>query len=159
MRSGTPNSPAIVGFGKAAELAGQHLEKEMLRVAEMRDFLWSELQANLSGLVRNGSSEHALPNNLNLSVPGVDGAAMFGRFKNIAVSNASACVSGVQDYSQVLTVLGVEHELARSTLRFGLSRFNTLDEVKSAIAEVVSVVKLLREMEREFAQQIGVKNL
>ena len=159
MRSGTPNTPAIVGFGKAAELAGQSLEKEVARVREMRDFLWNELQSNLSGLVRNGTAEHALPNNLNVSVPGVDGAAMFGRFKNIAVSNASACVSGVQDYSQVLTVLGVEHELARSTLRFGLSRLNTMDDIKSAVSEVVSVVKLLREMEHEFAQQIGEKIL
>jgi len=159
MRSGTPNTPGIVGFGKAAELAGQSLEKEAVHIAEMRNFLWNELQASLSGLVRNGSVEHALPNNLNVSVSGVDGAAMFGRFKNIAVSNASACVSGIQDYSQVLTVLGVEHELARSTLRFGLSRLNTMDEMKSAVSEVVSVVKLLREMEREFAAQTGEKSL
>jgi cysteine desulfurase len=159
MRSGTPNTPGIAGFGKAAELADRSLDQDTTRLAEMRNFLLYELQSNLTGLVRNGSVDHALPNNLNVSVSGVDGAAMFGRFKNIAVSNASACVSGVQDYSQVLTILGVDHELARSTLRFGLSRFTTIEEVKKAANEVISVVKLLRELERDFASQTGAKNL
>lgn len=148
MRSGTPNTPGIVGFGFAAALASKSMVEEIQSIAKMRDELWSELQSQLTGLTRNGASEHALPNNLNVSVTGVDGAAMFGRFKNIAVSNASACVSGIQDYSQVLTVLGVKNELARSTLRFGLSRFTTSDEIKNAASEVISVVKSLREMEK-----------
>ncbi len=147
MRAGTPNTPAIVGFGKAAELMGKNLEHESSLIAELRDHLWSEL-SNISGIIRNGSVAHALSNNLNVSIPGVDGAAMFGAFKNIAVSNASACISGVQDYSQVLTILGVESEMARATLRFGLSRFNTREEINSAANEVISVVKLLREMEK-----------
>ena len=148
MRSGTPNTPGIVGFGAAASEASKSLEAVVSQLAEKRDFLWSELKSQLTGLVRNGSIEHALPHNLNVSVTGVDGAAMFGRFKNIAVSNASACISGVQDYSQVLTVLGVDHELARATLRFGLSKFNSLEDLKNAAQEVVTVVKLLRELEK-----------
>jgi cysteine desulfurase len=79
--------------------------------------------------------------------------------KNVAVSNASACVSGVQDYSQVLTVLGVEPELAKATLRFGIGRFNTADEIKAAATEVVAVVKELLKIEREFAAQTGESNL
>ncbi len=148
MRSGTPNTPGIVGFGEAAKLASQSLEAVAKKLAEMRNFLYSELESQLTGLVRHGSKEYALPHNLNVSVEGVDGAAMLSRFKNFAVSNASACVSGVQDYSQVLTVLGVHPGLARATLRFGLSKFNTLEEMKIAAQEVISVVKLLREMEQ-----------
>ena len=148
MRSGTLNTPGIVGFGAAASIALKTLAAVPAQLAEMRDFLWWELQSQITGLVRHGSIEHALPNNLNVSVIGVDGAAMFGRFKNIAVSNASACLNGVQDYSQVLTVLGVDHELARATLRFGLSKFNTMDEMRVVVQEVVSVVKTLRELER-----------
>jgi cysteine desulfurase len=148
MRSGTPNTPAIVGFGAASAIALNSLEEHSKQLKEMRDQLWSELQVQVEGLVRNGSIEHALPHNLNVSVSGVDGSAMLSRFKNIAVSNASACVSGVQDYSQVLTVLGVSHAMAKATLRFGLSKFNTLDEIKIATKEVATVVKSLREMEQ-----------
>ncbi len=148
MRSGTPNTPSIVGFGAAAKLALLTMDQVAVQIKVLRDALWKQLQLELSGLVRNGSVEHALPNNLNVSVSGVDGAGMFSGFKNIAVSNASACISGVQDYSQVLTVLGVENKLARATLRFGLSKFNTLDEVKIAAQEVATVVKSLREMEK-----------
>jgi cysteine desulfurase len=159
LRAGTPNTPGIVGFGKASEIAGSTLEESALRMAELRDFLWKTLVSNLSGVTemfRNGSSEHALPNNLNVSVSGVDGAAMFGRFKNLAVSNASACVSGVQDYSKVLSVLGVSPQLAKASLRFGLSRFTTREEILAAAAEVTAVVSELRKIEREFAIQTGV---
>lgn len=155
MRSGTPNTPAIVGFGMVAGLAEKNTEQESAKIAQLRDQLWSELQGELPGLYRNGCVEHSLPNNLSVSVSGVDGAAMFSRFKNIAVSNASACISGAQDYSQVLSVLGVDRELARATLRFGLSRFNTAEEIKNAANEVISVVKSLREMEKDFYDHIN----
>jgi cysteine desulfurase len=155
LRPGTPNTPGIVGFGKAAEVASCNLEVEVERMKTLRDLLWSELRAKLPCLVRNGALEHALPHNLNVSVVGVDGSAMFGRLKNVAVSNASACVNGVQDYSQVLTVLGVEKDLAKSTLRFGLGRFTTKEEILAASEEVAQVVTELREMEKEFALQSG----
>jgi cysteine desulfurase len=156
LRPGTPNSPGIVGFGQAAEILSQGMENEVERMRTLRDLLWSDLKTALPCLVRNGSVEHALPHNLNVSVVGVDGAALFGRLKNVAVSNASACVNGTQDYSQVLTVLGVNKEMARSTLRFGLGRFTTKEEIMAAAQEVAMVVNELRQMEKEFAEQSGL---
>ena len=82
---------------------------------------------------------------------------MFNHLKNVAVSNASACLTGPQDYSQVLTVLGVKKDLARSTLRFGITRFNTREEILSAGVEVIQVVNQLRAMEKEFAEQSGTQ--
>jgi cysteine desulfurase len=156
LRPGSPNTPGIVGFGQAAEVLNQSLEAEVMRLTELRNQLWSDLKTALPCMIRNGSVEHALPHNLNVSVVGVDGAAMFGRFKNIAVSNASACVNGTQDYSQVLTVLGVGKDLARSTLRFGLGRYTTKEEITLAAREVAMVVTELRQMEKEFAEQSGL---
>ena len=155
MRAGTPNTPGIVGFGKAAELANKNLESEVVRLTALRNVLWTELKEKLPCLIRNGSTEYALPHNLNLSVVMVDGSAMFARFKKIAVSNASACLNGEQDYSQVLTVLGVSKELAKASLRFGLGRFNTEEDIAIAVKEVVEVVKELRQMEKEFRLQTG----
>ena len=157
LRSGTPNSPGIVGLGKAASLAKALFDTEIPRLAELRNLLWSELKGHLPCLIRNGSLEDALPHNLNVSVVGVDGAALFGRLKNVAVSNASACLTGPQDYSQVLTVLGVDKDLARATLRFGLGRMNTREEIITAAEEVANVVNELRKMEKEFADQAGLE--
>jgi cysteine desulfurase len=162
LRPGTLNVPAIVGFGKAAEIASEKLATETIRIAALRDLLWQKLKQGLqdqkSGdlpLIRNGSIEHALPNNLNVSIRGIDGSAMFSRLKTLAVSNASACISGVQDYSQVLSELGVTPALAKATLRFGLGRFNTEEEIESAAGEVIAVVKELLKIERDFAAQTG----
>ena len=156
MRPGTPNTPAIVGFGMAAEIADRTLEQEGEKLAQLRNLLWSQLKSRLPCLIRNGSEEHALPHNLNVSVTGLDGAALFGRLKNVAVSNASACLNGTQDYSQVLTVLGVKKSLAKATLRFGVGRFNTEDEILKAVDEVVETVLELRKMEKEFAELSGI---
>ncbi len=156
LRPGTPNTPGIVGLGKAAELVDQLLESEVLRFSQMRDLLWLKLKERLPCLIRNGSIEHSLPNNLNISVVGVDGAALFGRLKNTAVSNASACLNGTQDYSQVLTVLGVNKTLAKATLRFGIGRFNQESEILEAAEEVASTVVELRLMEKNFAEQSGM---
>ncbi|MBS1959686.1 MAG: cysteine desulfurase [Bdellovibrionales bacterium] len=155
LRAGTPNTPAIVGFGKAAAILNQTMESEVMKLREMRDALWGELKVRLPCVIRNGSIENALPHNLSVSVVGVDGAAMLSRFKGFAVSSASACINGSQDYSQVLTVLGVSKELARATMRFGFGRFNRLDEVPAVAAEVAQVVEDLRQMEKEFAAQAG----
>jgi cysteine desulfurase len=113
------------------------------------------LEQALPCIKRNGSAEHALPNNLNVSIEGIDGAAFFGRLKQVAVSNASSCLNGTQDYSQVLTLLGVERDLARATLRFGLGRFTTREEILKAAEEIILVVNDLRRMEKEFAAQTG----
>jgi cysteine desulfurase len=156
MRPGTPNSPAIVGLGMAAEIADRILENETDRLAKLRDSLWTKLSAGIPCLIRNGSTEHALAHNLNVSIPGIDGAALFGRLKNVAVSNASACLNGTQDYSQVLTVLGVKKDLAKATLRFGLSRITSEQDIELAAQEVIENVLELRRMEKEFAEQSGI---
>ncbi len=155
LRPGTPNTPAIVGFGEAASLANQRLDVETPKIRELRDLFWETLKQKLPCLIRNGPVTHNLPNNLNVSVVGVDGAALFGRLKNVAVSNASACLTGHQDYSQVLTVLGVQKALAKATMRFGLTRTNTREELLAAVDEIVSVVMELRRLEKEFAAQTG----
>jgi cysteine desulfurase len=167
LRPGTPNVPAIVGFGKAAEIALEKLATEPVRIAALRNLLLQKLQSGLQSeagltpvgveslLVRNGSIQHALPNNLNISIRGIDGSALYSRLKAVAVSNASACISGVQDYSQVLSELGVSPALAKATLRFGVGRFNTENEIESAAGEVVAVVKDLLKIERDFAAQTG----
>ena len=167
LRPGTPNVPAIVGFGKSAEIAREKLATEPANIAALRNLLLQKLQTGLQQeaglipgvvdalLVRNGSIQHALPNNLNISVRGIDGSALFSRLKNVAVSNASACISGVQDYSQVLSELGVSPALAKATLRFGVGRFNTEDEIDTAAGEVIAVVKDLLKIERDFAAQTG----
>jgi cysteine desulfurase len=154
LRPGTPDTPAIVGFGVAAESALRTLDQDSKRLRGLRDRLWSLLTGALEGCVRNSPAD-GLPNNLNLSIHGVDGSALFGRLKQVAVSNASACLNGIQDYSQVLTELGVGRELARATLRFGLGTWNTEAEIEAAAAEVVAVVRDLRTMERQFAEQTG----
>jgi cysteine desulfurase len=154
-RPGTPNTPAIVGFGAASELALAGLERESSRLARLRDLLFAGLEAGLDSIVRNGCTEHALPNNLNVSIEGIDGSALFSRLKKVAVSNASACLNGAQDHSQVLTELGVSKSLARASLRFGIGRFNTEAEIGEAVAEVVSVVRELRRVEKEFARASG----
>ena len=157
LRPGTPNTPAIVGLGEAAEILSNIQKTEIQNLSSLRDLLWSELKAGLPCLIRNGSADHALPHNLNVSVVGLDGAGMFSHLKNVAVSNASACLTGPQDYSQVLTVLGVKKDLARATLRFGISRFNTREEIVTAAKEIIEVVIQLRTMEKEFAEQSGTE--
>jgi cysteine desulfurase len=154
LRPGTPDTPAIVGFGAAAESALQTLDQDAERMRGLRDRLWDLLTGALEGWVRNSPTD-GLPNNLNLSIRGVDGAALFGRLKQVAVSNASACLNGIQDYSQVLTELGVGRDLARATLRIGLGTWNTEAEIEAAAAEMVEVVRDLRTMERQFAEQTG----
>ncbi len=154
LRPGTPDTPAIVGFGVAAESALRTLDQDTERLRRMRDRLWELLSGALEGWVRNSPAD-GLPNNLNLSVRGVDGAALFGRLKQVAVSNASACLNGIQDYSQVLTELGVGRDLARATLRIGLGTWNTGSEIEAAAVELIEVVRDLRMMERQFAEQTG----
>lgn len=155
LRPGTPNTPSWVGFGVACELSGSLMNSESKRISELRDLLWSTLEQALPCIKRNGSVEYALPNNLNVSIEGVDGSALFGRLRQVAVSNASACLNGTQDYSQVLTILGVQRDLARATLRFGLGRFTTREEIEEAAEEIILVVNDLRRMEKEFAEQTG----
>lgn len=145
MRSGTLNVPAIVGFGKACELCALEMEADGARIAPLRDHLEQGLLA-LEGARVNGSRSHRLPQVTNISFQGVDGSALLaGLGKNVALSSGSACTSASMEPSYVLKALAVEDELAHSSLRLGLGRFTTEEEVDYAIAEIRKTVARLRE--------------
>jgi cysteine desulfurase len=146
MRSGTLNVPGIVGLGKAAEIAGQEMDTESGREARLRDRLWANLSENLDEIYRNGHAVHCLPNTLNVSFAYVEGEALMMGFSNIAVSSGSACTSASLEPSYVLKALEVGDDLAHSSIRFSLGRFNTAAEIEQTTDQVVSTVRRLREM-------------
>lgn len=146
MRSGTLNVPGIVGFGKACEIAQNVLPEESCRIAGLRNRLRDRLLAELDEVVVNGSMEHRLPGNLNISFLNVDGEALMTAVKDVAVSSGSACHSDKVDPSHVLKAMGLSDEAAGSTIRFGLGRFNTEAEVDYVAARFVDAVKKLREL-------------
>jgi len=146
MRSGTLNVPGIVGFGRAAEIAGHEMQTESAREARLRDSLWAGLNEHLDEVYRNGHPVHCLPNTLNVSFAYVEGEALMMGFSNIAVSSGSACTSASLEPSYVLKALDVGDELAHSSIRFSLGRFNTAAEIEQTIEQVVSTVRRLREM-------------
>jgi cysteine desulfurase len=145
MRSGTLNVPGIVGLGKAAELCAEEMPEESKRMAALRDRLKDGILAQLDGVYVNGSLEHRLPNNLNLSFAYVEGETLLMGMNDVAVSSGSACTSATPEPSYVLKALGVEDELAHTSIRFGLGRFNTEEEVDYVIKRVVETVNRLRE--------------
>lgn len=146
MRSGTLNVPGIVGFGKAAELCAREMAEEAERVERLRKKLLDGLRANLDELYVNGDEASRLPGNLNLSFAYVEGEAMMMAIKDIAVSSGSACTSASLEPSYVLRALGVGDELAHSSIRFGIGRFTTEEEVDYAIRLVSERAKKLRDM-------------
>jgi cysteine desulfurase len=147
MRSGTLPVHQIVGFGKAAELAKEDLTNGGIeRVKALRDRLWDTLRSNLDELYLNGSWEHRLPNNLNVSFAYVEGEAMMMGIKEIACSSGSACTSASLEPSYVLRAMGVDVELAHTSIRFGIGRFNTEEEIDYAAKHIVEQVKRLRAM-------------
>jgi cysteine desulfurase len=147
MRSGTLAVHQIVGLGKAAELAKEELENGGIeRVRRLRDKMWTALQENLDELYLNGSWENRLPNNLNVSFAYVEGEAMMMGIKDIACSSGSACTSASLEPSYVLRALGVDVELAHTSIRFGFGRFTTEEEVDFAVDLIVEKVKWLRSM-------------
>lgn len=146
MRSGTINVPGVVGFAKAAELAMKEGDVEATRLRQLRERLRSYIQDNLEQVFVNGSLEHRLPGNLNLSFAFVEGEAMMMAIKDVAVSSGSACTSASLEPSYVLKAMGVGDELAHSSIRFGLGRFTTEEEVDYVGRLVVSSVNKLRSM-------------
>ena len=146
MRSGTLNVAGIVGFGKAAELALVEREAERARLLQLRKRLQDRLFAELDHVAVNGSLEHRLPGNLNVSFAFVEGEALMMAIKDVAVSSGSACTSASLEPSYVLRALGVDEELAHSSIRFGLGRFNTEEEVDFVAELVIRKVRKLREM-------------
>jgi cysteine desulfurase len=146
MRSGTLNVPALVGFGKAAEIAVAEMPQEARRILAMRERLRTGIQARVSDTFVNGSMEHRLPGNLNISFAYVEGEAMLMALKDIAVSSGSACTSASLEPSYVLRALGVEEEMAHTSIRFGIGRFNTDEEIDYVIDLVARKVDKLREL-------------
>ena len=146
MRSGTLNVAGIVGFGKAAEIARTEMAAESARILALRERLRAKLTAELDMCTINGSLEHRLPGNLNISFAYVEGEALMMAIKDVAVSSGSACTSASLEPSYVLRALGVEEDMAHSSIRFGLGRFNTESQVDAVARLVVDKVKKLREM-------------
>ena len=147
LRSGTLNVPGIVGFGRAAQIARESLESEAARMRELRDRLLQRLTGHVPDLHVNGSLERRLPNNLNVSFPGVSGEALLVGIGDICVSAGSACSSGSEEPPYVLKALGLDADLARASIRFGLGRYTTEEEVDYAADKVASVVRQLRHMD------------
>ncbi|MEP7119901.1 MAG: IscS subfamily cysteine desulfurase [Byssovorax sp.] len=146
MRSGTLNVPGIVGFGRAAELMIAEGAEEAKRLIGLRDHLYKRLTTALESVNLNGSWEHRLPGNLNVSFSFVEGEAMLMAIKDVCVSSGSACTSASLEPSYVLHAMGIGDDLAHSSIRFGLGRFNTLEEVDFVADLVISKVNGLREM-------------
>ncbi|WP_427161538.1 cysteine desulfurase family protein [Aliinostoc sp. HNIBRCY26] len=145
MRSGTLYTPQIVGFGKAVEIALAEQETESLRLIQLRDNLWSQL-SQLEGIHLNGHPTQRLPGNLNISVEGVDGAALsLGLQPVMAVSSGSACSSTKTAPSHVLTALGHDEKLAYAAVRFGIGRFNTSAEIDIVAKHAIATIQSLRK--------------
>ena len=146
MRSGTLNVPGIVGFGRAAEICQNEMPQESTRMSALRDRLKDGLFAKLDELYINGSMIHRLPNNLNVSFAFVEGESLLMGINDVAVSSGSACTSATLEPSYVLKALGVGEDLAHTSIRFGLGRFNTQEEVDYVVDRVSEVVIRLREL-------------
>jgi cysteine desulfurase len=145
MRSGTLNVPGIVGFGEACRLAAREMAEEYARVRCLRDRLQQRLEAELDGVHVNGSMEHRLAGNLNVSFERVEGDALLVALPDLAVSAGSACHSHEGGGSHVLQAIGLRADLMQSATRFGLGRFTTESEVDYAAGRVVEAVRRLRE--------------
>jgi cysteine desulfurase len=146
MRSGTLPVPLIVGFGKACEICMQVMPEESKRMIDLRERLKEGILQKLDEVYLNGHPTKRLPNNLNLSFAYVEGESVLMGLKEIAVSSGSACTSATLEPSYVIRALGVGSDLAHSSIRFGLGRFNTEEEVDFVVKRVVETIQKLREM-------------
>ena len=146
MRSGTLNVPGIVGMGAACEICRNEMAAEALREQELRDYLRAKLENALDYTQVNGNMEHHLPGNLNMSFVYVEGESLLMGINDIAVSSGSACTSATLEPSYVLKALGLGDEIAHSSIRFGLGRFNTRAEVDYVADKIIDVVRKLREL-------------
>jgi cysteine desulfurase len=147
MRSGTVPVPLAVGFGQAAEICGEVMAEESKRLAALRDRLQEAIVSQVDDTFVNGHRERRLPHNLNLSFAYVEGeSVLMGLNKEVALSSGSACTSSTLEPSYVISALGVDSELAHSSIRFGLHRFSTEEEVDFVARRTVEVVRRLREM-------------
>jgi cysteine desulfurase len=146
MRSGTLNVPGIVGLGKACEICADEMSTEAARELELREYLKHKLETALDYTQVNGNMEHHLPGNLNMSFIYVEGESLLMGINDIAVSSGSACTSATLEPSYVLKALGLGDDVAHSSIRFGLGRFNTKPEVDYVADKIIEVVVKLREL-------------
>ena len=146
MRSGTLNVPGIVGLGKACAIAAEEMAEEGAKLGALRDRLKDAIMGRLDEVYINGSVEHRLPGNLNISFAYVEGESLLMGINDIAVSSGSACTSATLEPSYVLKALGAGDDLAHSSIRFGIGRFNTEAEVDYVAGRVVDTVNRLREL-------------
>jgi len=146
MRSGTLNVPGIVGMGKACEIAMHEMDSEAAYLRNLRDKLKSKFESSLDYVHVNGSMEHRLPGNLNMSFVYVEGESLLMGINDVAVSSGSACTSATLEPSYVLKALGLGDDVAHSSIRFGLGRFNTEAEVDYIAAKLIDIVRKLREL-------------
>src|ERR1700684_3216855 len=146
MRSGTLNVTGIIGLGKACEICQNEMAAESEKLSKLRDRLTESIMSRLDETFINGSMEHRLPHNINISFAFVEGESLLMGINDIAVSSGSACTSATLEPSYVLKALGVGEDLAHTSIRFGLGRFNTPEEVDYVIEKMTQVVTKLREL-------------
>jgi cysteine desulfurase len=138
--------PGIVGLGKACELCQEEMASETARLTELRDYLRKRLEEKIDYTAVNGNMEHHLPGNLNMSFVYVEGESLLMGINDIAVSSGSACTSATLEPSYVLKALGLGDDVAHSSIRFGLGRFNTKEEVDYVADKLIDTVLKLREL-------------
>jgi cysteine desulfurase len=146
MRSGTLNVPGIVGLGEACAICQREMPEETKRLMYLRDKLRTKLESELDEVYLNGSWEHRLPHSLNLSFAYVEGESLLMGINDVAVSSGSACTSATLEPSYVLKALGLGDDIAHSSIRFGIGRFNTEEEIDYVADKLISVVRKLREL-------------
>jgi cysteine desulfurase len=146
MRSGTLNVPGIVGLGAACEICMNEMESESKRETELRDYLRNKFEKALDFVHVNGNMAHHLPGNLNMSFVYVEGESLLMGINDVAVSSGSACTSATLEPSYVLKALGLGDDVAHSSIRFGLGRFNSKAEVDYVADKIINVVQKLREL-------------
>lgn len=146
VRSGTLPSPLVVGFGAACDIASREMSRDIEHVSKLSKMFWTSLSTKLPFLVLNGDATQRYPGNLNISFTGVEGESLLMGIDNVAVSSGSACTSASLEPSYVLRALGVDAENAHTSLRFGIGRFTTEDEVQTTADMLVKEVERLRDM-------------
>jgi cysteine desulfurase len=147
LRSGTLNVPAIVGFGEAARIARREMAAEDERFRAWMQGMYQQLQQALGDVQLNGHPTERLPHNLNVSIPGIKARALIPQLKNIAIATGSACTSAEVKPSHVIQALGFGDERAHSALRISVGRFNTDDEVVTAVTQIIATVQSLRQLQ------------
>ncbi|PPR09406.1 MAG: Cysteine desulfurase IscS [Proteobacteria bacterium] len=146
MRSGTLSTPLIVGFGEAARIAKEEMHEEAKKLIEFKSYMFNRLNKELEEVYLNGSLEHGIPGNLNLSFAHIEGESLMMAIKGLAVSSGSACTSASLESSYVLLAMGKGDELAHTSIRFGIGRFTTKEEIEEATDTVIREVNRLRDL-------------